>query len=77
MEKQTFYCEDTKIGIEVNIFLKQNNGTIPLKVEQSSTMIGQLLKEGLASYGFDSYQYEDIRIQKQSVSIFVTAKNGD
>jgi len=65
------------MGIEVNIYLKQSNGTVPLRVEQSSTMIGQLLKEGVATYGSDSYQYEDIRIQNQSVSIFVTAKSGD
>ncbi|MFE8701614.1 hypothetical protein ACFYKX_13500 [Cytobacillus sp. FJAT-54145] len=60
------------MGVEVNFFVKQANGTIPLKVAEPSMVISQLLKHGSFNAGTDSYHYEDLRIQKKTVSIFVT-----
>jgi hypothetical protein len=60
------------MSIEVNFYLKQKNETIPLQIEQPSVLISQLLKEGVASYGSSSYQYENLQIQKDAVNIFVS-----
>ncbi|MDZ5474105.1 hypothetical protein SM124_20590 [Bacillus sp. 31A1R] len=62
------------MGIEVNLYVKKSNGTVPLNITQPSNVISQLLHTGVAQHGDARYQYEDIRIQKQSVSIFVSQK---
>ena len=61
------------MGMEVNFYLKQKNETIPLQIDQPTVMVSQLLKEGVASYGSNSYQYENLQIQKDSVNIFVSS----
>jgi hypothetical protein len=70
---KTFWCEGTLMSIEVHFYLKQKDETIPLQVEQPSLLVSQLLKEGVASYGANSYQYENLQIQKDAVNIFVSS----
>lgn len=60
------------MSVEISFFVKQKNGTVPLNILNTSPVISQLLQDGSAQVGSEFYYYQDIRIQKQKISIFVS-----